>query len=243
VSTICGDLRDPETLDQLLMGVGAVYHICPNVHPAELAIGRAVVEAATRQSTPRVVYHSVMLPQIASMPHHWRKHQVEQLLADSPVGSTVLQPCAYMNNLPIARIAETGVLEVPYSRSARISMVDLDDVAEAAAVVLTDPGHDGATYQLAGPQALDAYAVAEVLGEALARPIIAQRSDLAAWRTEALRRGLDEEQIGVLTSMFAHYDAHGFTGSPLVLQWLLGRQPTALRAHALTRQRVRIPAR
>lgn len=36
----------------------------------------------------------------------------------------------------------------------------------------------------------------------------------------------------MLLAMFDHYDAHGFTGSPLVLRWLLGRAPTTLRAHA-----------
>ncbi len=43
---VAGDLRDPETARRAAAGVGAVYHICPNVHPDEVAIGRTVLAAA-----------------------------------------------------------------------------------------------------------------------------------------------------------------------------------------------------
>jgi uncharacterized protein YbjT (DUF2867 family) len=40
------------------------------------------------------------------------------------------------------------------SVKARMSMVDLEDIAQAAAIVLTEPGHVGATYEPADPEVL-----------------------------------------------------------------------------------------
>ena len=52
---------------------------------------------------------------------------------------------------------------MPYSVETRISMVDLEDVAEAAARVLTTDGHLNATYELAGPQPLSQTETADLL--------------------------------------------------------------------------------
>jgi uncharacterized protein YbjT (DUF2867 family) len=41
-----------------------------------------------------------------------------------------------------------------YSVKARMSMVDFEDIAQAAAIVLTEPAHVGATYELADPEVL-----------------------------------------------------------------------------------------
>ena len=43
-----------------------------------------------------------------------------------------------------------GRYRVPYPVDTKLSLVDLDDVAEAAALVLTEAGHSGASYELVG---------------------------------------------------------------------------------------------
>ena len=56
----------------------------------------------------------------------------------------------------------------------RLSLVDLADLADAAAVVLMDDGHAGATYELAGTGSLSQTEVAAVIGAALGRNIRAE---------------------------------------------------------------------
>jgi uncharacterized protein YbjT (DUF2867 family) len=109
-------------------------------------------------------------------------------------------------------------------------MVDLDDVAAAAARVLTEPGHDGATYELAGPEALTQTEVADVLGRQLGRRVKARQVPLEDWAQRARAAGLGEYKVETLLQMFRYYDVHGFWGNPRVLGWLLGRAPARFEA-------------
>ena len=49
----------------------AIYHICPNVSPHEVAYARASSPRRSAHGVRRFVYHSVLHPQIEAMPHHW----------------------------------------------------------------------------------------------------------------------------------------------------------------------------
>jgi uncharacterized protein YbjT (DUF2867 family) len=153
---IVGDMRDEKILRRAASGVRAVYHICPNVSPHEIAIGKAAIAAAQDAGIEQFVFHSVMHPQIEAMAHHWNKLRVEEELFESGLAYTILQPASYMQNVlgGWQAIVERGVYAVPYSVESRMSMVDLEDVAQAAAVVLTEPSHLGATYELVGPEVL-----------------------------------------------------------------------------------------
>jgi uncharacterized protein YbjT (DUF2867 family) len=215
-----------------MSGIVAVYHICPNASPDEVPIGTAVLSAAARAPVERLVFHSVLHPQTERMPHHWRKLRVEESILESGVPFTILQPTAYMQNLLAQwdRITGEGTYVVPYSTSSRISLVDLDDVAEVAARVLTETGHLGATYELCGPDTLDQQEVAKTISSVLGKDVRAKRQSLEDWRGEARNAGLDDERAETLAAMFRYYDEFGLTGSPRVLTWLLGRTPTDLRA-------------
>jgi uncharacterized protein YbjT (DUF2867 family) len=124
------------------------------------------------------------------------------------------------------RILEDGIYPVPYSIETRLGMVDLEDVAEVAAVVLTEPGHAGATYELAGPEAPTQTEIAAVLGRQLGRAVTARAVPTDEWMQQARAAGLGSYQVETLVKMFHYYDRHGFWGNPRVLGWLLGRPPT-----------------
>ncbi len=57
---------------------------------------------------------------------------------------------------------ENGVLRIPYSVHSKFSFVDLEDVVEAAQIVLTEPNHINATYELAGTWPMSHVEVAEI---------------------------------------------------------------------------------
>jgi len=225
---LVGDMRLPATMDQASRGVRAVYHICPNVSPDEVAIGQVAIAAARAAGVRHFVYHSVLHPQTEAMPHHWQKLRVEERLFESGLSNTILQPAAYMQNVLAHwdQILQQGVYPVPYPVETRLSMVDLEDVATAAAIVITEPGHTGATYELAGPEALSQTEVASLLSEKVGCPVRAQVVSLAAWEQRARASGLGDYQVETLIKMFRYYQRHGFTGNPRVLGWLLQRPPT-----------------
>lgn len=225
---IAGDLRHEAVLDQATRGVQTIYHICPNVHPDEVLIGRRVIAAARAARVERIVYHSVLHPQVEAMPHHWNKMRVEALLFESGLAYTILQPAPYMQNVLTGwrSIAEDGVYSIPYPAETRLGMVDLEDVAAAAAIVLADRRHDAAAYELAGPEALTQTEVAEILTRRLGRPVRVVQISLDEWAAQARRSGLGEYQIDTLHRMFVHYGRFGLWGNPHALTELLGRSPT-----------------
>jgi uncharacterized protein YbjT (DUF2867 family) len=231
-SVVSGDLRDPGDLRRALDGAAAVYHLCPNVHPEELAIGRAVIAAARAAGVQRLVYHSVLHPQTERMPHHWGKLRVEEALFESGLDYVILQPAPYMQNLLAgwAAITHQGLHRVPYPVLTRLSLVDLDDLAAVAAQVLDlgNSAHVGATYELVGTPPLAQTEVAEMLGAALGRPVQALEQPVSEWEARARAAGLGDYQRATLLAMFAYYAQFGLGGSPRVLTWLLGRPPIQL---------------
>jgi NAD(P)H dehydrogenase (quinone) len=229
---VVGDMRSRSVLDEALRGVRAVYHIPPNVNPDEVPIGQTLIAAARSAGVEHVVYHSVLHPQTEAMPHHWKKLRVEEALLASGLPFTILQPATYMQNLLAhwGTICQEGIYPVPYAAATRLSLVDLDDVAQAAALVLSQPGHLSATYELVGTEALSQDEVAVILSAGLGRPVRVEVVPLDAWEQGARRAGLGEYAVETLAAMFRYYEQYGFSGSPRVLGWLLGRSPTSLEA-------------
>jgi uncharacterized protein YbjT (DUF2867 family) len=225
-----GGFDDARALARATADTQAIYHICPNVSPDEVGYARAVAAAARDNGVKRFVFHSVLHPQIEAMPHHWTKMRVEEMLFAAGFDLTVLQPTAYMQNILGAwrGIVADGVFCVPYPVATRLSLVDLDDVAEAAALALTEDGHSGASYELVGTKPLSQSEVAAAVGVALGRKVRAEAETTEAWEARVAAAGMGEHERATLAAMFRYYADHGLIGNPNTLSWLLGRAPNSL---------------
>jgi len=221
------DLRDESAVHSAMEGARAVYHICPNMNPDELMIGKLVVRGARKAGVPHLVYHSVLHPQTEKMSHHWQKLRVEEIILEAGLPFTILQPAPYMQNLMAGwkSIVEAGVLRVPYSVRSKFSFVDLEDVAEAAKIVLTEPGHTHAIYELAGTLPMSHAEVAEIFGSVLKHNVRAESEEISNWRLRT--KGISEYASENLIKMFAYYDQWGLVGNINILRWLLNREPTS----------------
>jgi uncharacterized protein YbjT (DUF2867 family) len=222
------DLGNPATVEPLLGAADALYLIWPNFVPGEAEGAAALFAAARRAGVPRVVYHSVLRPQARAMPHHAAKDGAEEALDASGLAWRVLQPCAYADNLDgqVAEVAATGVFRAPWGLAQPQSLVDLRDVAEAAVVLLTRNGLDGGTFEAVGPRPLTAPEIAAELSAWLGREVSA---------VDVVPDGpvppATDYSAHCRRRMFDHYRAHGFAGSPRVLEALLGRPARTLRDH------------
>ena len=177
-------------------GCDAAYVIAPNLHPDEPAYVAEALAALAAAGVGRVVYHSVASPYVPAMPHHLGKARSEDLVRRSGLDWTILQPGAYLQNLDL-----TGPVEVPYSVDRPFGFLDLADLGRAAAVVLTEPGHSGATYELASR--------------------VATVRELAEEAGVTARQVADPGMHPWLSAMFAYYDAHGLPVGTRVLASLL----------------------
>jgi NAD(P)H dehydrogenase (quinone) len=230
VEVVQGDQREVADLVAALDGCAAVYAIAPNVSPHERVMARALVTACRRAGVPRLVFHSVIHPQLSAMPHHADKAAAEEIVVESGLDWTILQPNAYLQNLEgYAPGLRSGTYRVPYATDRHLAMVDLRDVAEVASrMVLGRLGVHG-IFELSGPDELAPVDVARVASELLGRNVVAERQAPEAWADiagvvpEAARRRLH--------AMFEHYDRHGSPGDATVLRALLGREPGRLEGY------------
>jgi len=225
---VVGDLHDEAALRTAVQDVRAIYHICPNMNPDEVGIGKLIIDLARTNRIEHFVYHSVLHPQIEKMPHHWDKLRVEEMLFESGLPFTILQPAPYMQNLLAGwkSLLEEGVLRVPYSVKSQFSFVDLQDVAEVASIVLTGSNHINATYELVGTPPLTHIEVAEILGRRMNRDVRAEKEEISDWRLRT--GGMSEYAVENLVKMFEYYNRCGLLGNPNVLRWLLTQEPTNL---------------
>jgi uncharacterized protein YbjT (DUF2867 family) len=205
VASVVADFDDPPAVAAALAGVDRAYLVTPSSERAEAQQMRfAELTAAAG------VRHLVKLSQFAAAPdspvRFLRYHAaVEQHIRGLGIGWTFLRPNLYLQGLlaMAGPIRAEGRFFAPIG-DARVSAVDVRDIADVAAAVLTEPGHDGATYSITGPAAVTHAEIAAAIGEATGRPVSFVDVRPAVF-ADQLRHVLPAWQVEGLVEDYAHY--------------------------------------
>lgn len=223
---VAGDLRDRESIDKALDGVGGVFHVTPAFAPDSAALGIGMVEAATAAGVDRFVFSGVYHPSL-SLVNHASMRPIEEALYRSQLAFTVLQPAMFMQGLNGSwrGAVERGTFAMPYSKDSAMTFVDYRDVAEAAAIAFAADDLVNGTFELAAGGMTTRTEIAALMSRHAGRTITAEDVEpdvaLADLPAVGMRDGL--------SAMFADYTAHGFHGgNNLVLRTILGRAPRTL---------------
>lgn len=205
VQVAVADFDDAASLAAALDGAGRAYLVTPSSEQAEAQQKRFADLAAAAG-----VRHLVVLSQLAaaedSPVRFLRYHAaVERHVRDLGIGYTFLRPNLFFQGLlALAKpIAAEGRFFAPIG-DAPVSAVDVRDIADVAAAVLTQAGHEGATYTLTGPAAVTHAEMAAALGAALGREITFTDVPPEAF-AESLRGVLPPWQVEGLLEDYAHY--------------------------------------
>jgi uncharacterized protein YbjT (DUF2867 family) len=226
-----GDLRDAESLTRAMPGVNGIFHIGPAFTSDEAAMGVALVEAAQQSSVRKFVFSSVIQPTNTRLANHASKIPVENALYSSRLEYTILHPANFMQNIGLAwpSIRDHACFGEPFSKNTRIARVDYRDVAEIAAIALTDDRLAFATLELCAGM-FSRMDIVAALSEALGYPVAAQQPGFSEWAAKA-RLPYGEDQLLLLAKVFDHYQAVGLGGNSLALRAALGREPRSLREY------------
>ncbi|MGW0200488.1 NAD(P)H-binding protein, partial [Nonomuraea sp. NPDC003201] len=180
VETVLCDLADPDTFDAALAGVTRIF-----LYAERRGLDDFVTRAASA-GVEHIVLLSALLADPASTDAIGRMHgDAEQAVARSGIAWTFLRPGAFATNTLqwAPSIRAEGVVRDPFPDS-RSAPVHEADIAAVAALALTEPGHDGATYPLTGPELVSRSRQAELIGEAVGRPVRFAVQDLEEYRAE-----------------------------------------------------------
>jgi len=226
-----GDLRDAASLAEATRGVDGVFHIGPAFAADEAAMGVALVEAAQRSGVRKFVFSSVIQPTNIRLANHASKVAVEDALYSSRLEYTILHPANFMQNIGLAwaSIRDDGCFGEPFPKEARIARVDYRDVAETAAIALTQDRLAFATLELCAGM-YSRMDIVAALSEALGSPVAALQPGFGEWAARA-RLPYDEAQLQLLAKVMEHYQSYGLGGNSLALRAALGREPRSLRAY------------
>lgn len=216
------DLTDRTAVAAALRGVERVFYLAPVGLPHEAEVGKAFVAAAISAGVKRFVFSSVIHPVLSGLPNHAGKAPVEDAVLNSDLEYVFLHPTVLFQNYASAwdSIVERGVVAEPWSDDTRFSRVDYRDVAEAAAMALTEDRLLYGTFELCADGWLNRHEVADLISEVLDRRITPQRID-----PDSLPKSAE-----AMRPMFDHYDRIGLRGNSLTLAAILGREPRTLRA-------------
>jgi uncharacterized protein YbjT (DUF2867 family) len=224
---IVANLEKEETLAPAFSGVDGVF-LVNAMAENETERGLAGVEAAKSARVKRIVYISVGKADTSlEVPHFASKVPVERAVKDSNIPYTILRPYNFFQNDLWYKdaILKYGVYPDPFG-SKGISRVDTRDIAEAAAIALTGPGHEGETYELAGPGILTGEDVARIYSRRLGREVRYGGDDLDAWEKKALTM-LPRWLVQDIKKMFKLFQEKGWSATKedaLRQEKLLGRQ-------------------
>lgn len=227
---VVGNLAEPDVLSRAVRGVEKIYHVGATLSPDEREIGFAIVDAARGEGVRHFVLSSVLHAITTDLVQHEVKRDIEEHLLSSGLEFAILQPTNYMLPHRLKPSFERGVFELSWSLDRRQSLVDPADIAEVAAMVLSDSDrHAGATYELAAPGRYTAHDLGAIIATVLGRPIEVREIDTDAFAQRMLS-GADpatkDYQLRALRAISARYSSHDFVGNANVLSWLLGRTPT-----------------
>jgi uncharacterized protein YbjT (DUF2867 family) len=228
VEVALGDLLDPVSLEAAMDGVDRMF-LVNAVAADELTQALIAYGMARRKGIQHITYLSVFkVDQFADVPHFASKLAVERALREFDVPYTILRPGYYMQNDATLKDAliGAGIYPMPIG-TAGIGAVDVRDIAEAAAISLTDEGHDGKTYDLVGPAAITGPGNAAIWGQLLGKEIRYTGHDFDRWEQE-MRSRVPAWSAFDLRAMFQGYFDRGFASTETEvkrLTTLLGHAP------------------
>ncbi len=220
------DFEHPESFSSALEGVDRVFLMRPPKMTDASAM-QPFIEAMRKAGVKHVVFMSVQgAGTNPFVPHHG----IESLLKKSGLSWTFLRPSFFMQNLStthVADIRERDEIYVPAGRG-RSNFIDAADIAEAAAVCLTTPGHEGKAYEITGSEALTYERVARILSTACGRPISYPRPSARRFRERMRNAGHRDEFISVRVRIYTVARLGMAAGTTGDFEKLVGRMPNTV---------------
>lgn len=224
------DWDEPSTWPAVLAGARAMYLVAPD-DPAPI---EAFVAEAVRAGVERFVALSGRkLDQADGFGHGMLA--AERAVAASGAGWTILRSNNFNQNFDEYTWREpllAGRLALPIGAMSE-PFIDAQDVADAAAVVLTGVGHSAQVYELTGPDSLTFADAVRMMSEASGRPMKYVEVSATEYEAGLIAEGYPAEVAAELGALFEVMRSGLITEPTDTVPKLIGRPATSFAKYAV----------
>ena len=226
---VLADYADKQSLRKALDGVTSVFVVCSPI-PQLVELESNVLDVCKESGVTHVVLNSALgagdYPK--SFPSWHRK--VEDKLKATGMSYTILRPNGFLQNIVAFNapsIRTQGAFYVAMG-DAKVSYVDVGDIAVVAVKALQGGVHSGKTYELNGPEAISNQELATRISAVTGRTVNYVDIPESAQRDAMLGLGLPDWQVTALLELQQYYKQGAGAKTDGLLRDLIERDPMTL---------------
>ena len=226
---VLADYSGQQSLRNALNGVTSVYVVCSPI-PQLVELESHMLDACKEAGVKHVVLNSALGAgdYAKSFPGWHRK--VEDKLKATGMSYTILRPNGFLQNIAAYNapsIRAQGAFYVAMG-DAKVSYLDVGDIAVVAVRALAGGAHAGKTYELNGPEAISNQELAKRISKAAGRTVNYVDIPESAQREAMLGLGMPEWQVTALLELQQYYKQGGGAKTDGLLKTLIERAPMTL---------------
>jgi uncharacterized protein YbjT (DUF2867 family) len=235
---VVADYADMQSLQNALKGVTSVYVVCSPI-PQLVELESNMLEACKAAGVKHVVLNSSMGAgdYTKSFPGWHRK--VEDRLKATGLSYTILRPNGFLQNIVAFNAPSVRAEGAFYAAmgDAKVSYLDVSDIAIVAAKALQGGVHAGKIYELNGPEAISNEELAKRISKVAGRPVRFMDIPELAQREAMLGLGMPEWQVTALLELQQYYKQGGGAKTDGLLKALIEREPVTLDQYLMANER------
>lgn len=226
IEAVIIDYARPETLRTAFGGCDKLFLLGPSADD-QTRLEINAVEAAKSAGVKHIVKLSVWGADREDFDFARVHRPVEKAIEASGMAWTFLRPNSFQQNAVNYMGGTIRSQNAFYSSvgDARISHIDVRDIAAVAVKALTQPGHEGKAYTLSGPEPLSYDQVAAALSQALGRDIRHVSLSPDQLKGGMLAEGLPEGAAAALLDLDRYYREDRASGVTQDVRQVTGREP------------------
>ena len=226
LDAVIGDFETPSSLANAFEGVNTAWVLSFEGAGSALQSSNAVW-AARQAGVSHIVRMSAMGTAHNAPTINSRLHAMADAdLIASGIPYTILRPQFFMQNLMASAksVANDGVIAWALG-DGRISMIDVRDVGEFAAKLLTSGGHEGKVYNITGPQSISMTQVAEQLATAIKKTVTYRPLTMDQQLAGLAQMGVDAFGLNLYKDYLTAFSDNWGDVSSSDFQNLMGKAP------------------